>query len=79
MTAQNIKFEVGKTYYCRSVCDYNCIWNVQVISRTEKTMIISVGGKTSRVKIRIHNNIENALPLGRYSMAPVVSADRISA
>ena len=72
------KFELGKTYTMRSACDHDCEWTFKVIARTEKTITLDNGGKT--IKCRINkflterNNQETVLPLGNYSMAPVLRA-----
>jgi hypothetical protein len=34
------RFEVGKTYSCRSACDYECVWNYEVVKRTDKSITI---------------------------------------
>lgn len=33
-----IKFEIGKTYTTRSVCDHDCVFTIEVIKRTDKTI-----------------------------------------
>ncbi|HFL3602824.1 TPA: hypothetical protein ACG3P5_001767 [Clostridioides difficile] len=33
-----IKFEIGKTYATRSVCDHDCMFTIEVIKRTDKTI-----------------------------------------
>ena len=78
------RFQVGHKYYMRSACDYNCIWVYEVVARTEKTVKllpdndrnkppftcrISIGGIAGK-------KAETVRPLGRYSMAPVLAADR---
>ena len=40
-----IKFEVGKTYSMRSICDSNCVWTYTVTARTAQTITLSDGGK----------------------------------
>lgn len=76
------KFEVGKVYYCRSLCDYDCKWFYEILSRTDKTMTIREVGysETKRVKIytRTFNDCESAMPMGRYSMAPVLTAEKVA-
>ncbi len=71
------QFEIGKTYSCRSICDYNCIRSFQIIARTDKT-IKTACGKTLRFnqKLSDYNQAETVFPLGRYSMAPVLTADK---
>jgi hypothetical protein len=69
-------FEVGKTYSTRSACDYNCIFSFEVIARSEKTVTIRSGGRgTVRRKVRVYDGAEHIDPHGRYSMAPVLSAN----
>ena len=68
------KFETGKTYYTRSVADYDTIVRVTVAKRTDKT-IVTAGG--DRLKIKVWDGIEQVKPWGSYSMAPIVGADRM--
>ena len=37
------KFEVGRTYATRSVCNSECIFKITIIKRTEKTVTIDEG------------------------------------
>jgi hypothetical protein len=68
------KFETGKTYYTRSVADYDTIVRVTVAKRTDKTIVTAAG---DRLRINIWNDVEQVKPWGSYSMAPIVSADRM--
>lgn len=68
------KFETGRTYSTRSICDHDRVFSFRVVGRTEKTITIDYLGKISRRKIRVWNNAEQIDPFGRYSMAPVLSA-----
>lgn len=73
------KFETGKTYNVRSACDHNCVWTFKVISRTA-AMVKLLDVDTNKTKncriskIYSDNNGEAVLPLGNYSMAPVLRA-----
>lgn len=74
------KFEVGKKYYGRSACDYDCIFSIEVVARTEKTIKVIIKGsvdtKPCRLKAYQTDDIsEFVLPYGRYSMCPVICAD----
>lgn len=73
------KFEVGKRYYTRSICDHNCIWRYEVIARTEKTVTLKDEYRQIR-KFRIsvipNPETESCKPLGTYSMCPILTADR---
>jgi hypothetical protein len=68
-----MKFEVGKTYFCTSICDQNCKWEYTITKRT--TSSVWLGEK--RAKINITDNSEYVFPQGRYSMAPVLRAERM--
>lgn len=74
------KFQVGRTYACRSIGDHDCVWSFKIVSRTALSVVIDPHrGTTARRKIRVRDGIEQIDPLGRYSMAPVLSADREAA
>lgn len=72
------KFEVGKKYSMRSICDHNCIWTYTVVARTAKTITITDGEKTIKCrvcqKVSEYRNAETIYPLGQYSMAPSLVA-----
>ena len=55
------KFEAGRTYQTRSVCDHNCIIAITVASRTEKT-IKTTEGKSLRVSV--YEGVEQVKPMG---------------
>lgn len=74
------KFEVGKQYSMRSVCDHDCVWTYTVISRTACTITLArKNGEVSKCRINKklteHRNVESVLPLGYYSMCPILSAE----
>ncbi len=72
-----MKFITGQKYFCRSVCDYNCVWTFEVVSRTSKTITIKgEDGKVSSKRIRVYQGVEQVNPLGTYSMNPILSADK---
>jgi hypothetical protein len=70
------KFETSKTYETRSICDHNCIFKMEVIKRTAKTLTIRIQNEIKRVRIYIYENSESVKPLGNYSMAPIMRAER---
>jgi hypothetical protein len=75
--AMNTTFEIGKTYYAHSACDYDTIFAYTVIKRTAKFITIDSGYDTRRVGVRRNNDgIEICLPQGSFSMAPVLRANR---
>lgn len=70
-------FEVGATYYTRSLCDHDCIYRVKIIKRTERTVWIDYHGKvTARRIFRDYNGAEAIEPFGSYSMSPTISANK---
>lgn len=72
------KFEIGKEYSCRSICDHECAWTFTVTARTEKTITVTDGEKTKKLRIiqglSEWNGTESCYPLGKYSMAPILRA-----
>ena len=70
------KFETGKKYFTRSICDSDCIWTFEVIKRTAKRITIQNGSKVSIVGVNEYDGAELCYPLGRYSMSPILRADR---
>jgi hypothetical protein len=72
-------FQIGSTYSSRSACDYDTVFSFTVIGRTKKFITVTDRhGQTRRVGVSIWNDVEQAMPHGRYSMAAVISADRYS-
>lgn len=73
------KFEVGKEYSMRSICDHNCIWTYTVVARTAQTITLK-DERNNTIKCRVNkqvsewNNTETVYPLGRYSMCPSLHA-----
>ena len=76
------KFEIGKTYYMRSACDHDCVWSYTITARTASTVTITDGKMTKTCRINKGASscygAEAIYPLGRYSMAPCLTAERIS-
>lgn len=72
-------FEVGGLYSMRSACDHNCVWSYIVAARTACTVTLD-DGRGHRFTCRISKRAsemrgaETVFPLGRYSMAPMLSA-----
>ena len=73
------RFEVGKTYQTRSICNYDCIISITVTARTDKTITVIEDGETKRLRINEasteYRKAETVYPWGHYSMAPMISAD----
>ena len=72
------KFEVLKSYTMHSPCMHDCEWTFTVIKRTASTVTLLDGKKTYTCRINKQrsefNNAETVLPLGNYSMCPVLHA-----
>lgn len=70
-----MNFTAGQQLKARSICDHDCIFEGEVVSRTAKTATIRINGEAKRCKIHVDDDgVEFVYPLGRYSMAPVFSA-----
>ena len=73
------KFEIGKTYTCSSILNHDCTWSFTVIDRTPKTITVLGRDGIQRLKISKkiseYRNSESVYPIGRYSMAPIMSAE----
>lgn len=76
-------FKVGSIYSMRSVCDYNCIWSYEVVSRTAKRVKLAEIGKLhTEILTRglsVYEGVEQCSPLGSYSMSPILGADKAKA
>ena len=68
------KFNVGTTYTTRSIGDHECIFSFTVISRTAKTVELKSRFGTKKRKIFIYDGRECVMPVGSYSMAPMLKA-----
>lgn len=70
---RQMKFEAGKTYQTRSICDADMKITATIARRTAKT-VTTTEGKTFRVSE--YQGVEQFKPWGSYSMAPILSADK---
>ena len=73
-------FEVGKQYSMSSVCDSKCVWIYEVIKRTAKTVTLQQIDRSEKPIVRrisIWNDRESVMPLGTYSMAPCLTAEKL--
>ena len=80
------KFEVGKRYAMRSICDHDCVWMYEVVSRTAGTVVLRQVKRDGTLyddeaRFRISKKLtdmrkaETVKPTGSYSMAPMLGAD----
>ena len=73
------KFEAGKTYRTRFIGDADSVLDVKVIKRTPKRITVDVEPfGVSTVGVKVVDDVETALPLGRYSMAPIIRASKLA-
>ena len=68
------KFEAGKTYSTRSICDSDSSVTVEVISRTAKTIKAKTCFGVKTLRVSEWQGVEFVKPWGSYSMAPIVRA-----
>lgn len=52
------KFEIGKEYFTRSICDSECIFSIKITGRTAKTVSYEYMGESRRSKIRFDDSGE---------------------
>ena len=71
-----MRFEAGKSYQTRSICDNDCIYTIEVLSRTDKTVQYREGsGRVRRSKVHSDADGEWIRP-DNYSMSAVYRACR---
>lgn len=75
MSNATVKFVVGEEYFYRFICDSDTSSYMTIVSRTDKTAVISERGKHSRRKIHVRDGIES-ISAGNYSMAGSWYANR---
>ena len=72
------KFEIGREYSCRSVCNHDCVWTYTVVARTAKTITVTDGEAVRKLRIikdlSEYRGAESVYPEGKYSMCPILSA-----
>lgn len=74
------KFEVGMSYYCRSFCDYDCIFTIDIIERKGNKITLKSWDNSIRKKIvKVDNDGVEWFRYDRYSMAPIYRADKETA
>ncbi len=70
-----MKFQVGKTYATRSICDYDTWFSFKIVARTAKTVTIIKNGDPVRRGIYHYDGVEQFKPYGSYSMCAIIGAD----
>ena len=71
-------FSIGKEYFTRSICDSDCIFTTKILSRTAKTVTIQddFNKVPTKRKIHIYDNAEAIYHIGKFSMCPVINANK---
>jgi hypothetical protein len=64
----------NSTLTARSICDYDCIFKMQILARSKTTATINWHNKIRRAKIRIDQNGDEFIRPDSYSMAPIFRA-----
>lgn len=78
MAAITFSFNVGTSYSLVDVTDSNSSVIYTVTKRTPtRITVIDENGETVSKKVFVYNGIEYIKPLGSYSMAPTLNADKI--
>ena len=75
------RFEAGKTYNARSICDHECVWIFEIVRRTEKSVWVKGckrDGEIVRRRVQVWNGHESFKPFGVYSMSPTCMAENCS-
>ena len=71
------KFEIGKEYFSRSICNYDCIFTIKITGRTAKTVSYEYMGDSRRSKIRVDDSGEYIQP-DRYSTVILLEPNQYS-
>lgn len=62
--------KTNQTLTSRSICDYNCIFELNVIERKGNFATIKYMNQTKRIKVKIDSDGNEYLQPDNYSMAP---------
>lgn len=79
-TTSTIKtFEPGKRYFGRFITDADSVFTFEIARRTAKFVWLKDrDGKLRKRGVRTNGGVEYCLPFGDYSMAPGLSAERVT-
>ena len=67
-------FTPGLTYWTRSICDSDCIFQITIAKRTAKFVTTTEG---KRLGVAIWDGVEQVKPHGNYSMCAIIGADKV--
>ena len=71
---ENHTIKSGQILTARSACDYDCIFQAEVIERKKSFATVFIHGTTRRVKVMSDDSGEFIYALGKFSMAPIFRA-----
>jgi hypothetical protein len=72
-------FETGKRYFGRFITDADSVFSFEIARRTAKFVWLKDrSGALLRRGVRVSCGAEYCLPYGSYSMAPSLSAERVT-
>lgn len=69
-----IKFKSGEKYAVKSICDQDCRFEFEILKRTNKSVWFFLHGFMTRKIVKVRDGVEEILPLGNYSMCPILKA-----
>jgi len=78
MKKATTQFIAGKVYQCRSICDHECVFKYEILSRTKSFITIKNHNEITKRKIYLDGTEEYCYPQGQFSMAPILRADSIT-
>ena len=64
----------GQTLTARSICDYDCVFSVEVIERKGSFVTVKAMNEVKRMKVHADSRGEFIYALGKYSMCPIFRA-----
>lgn len=66
--------QAGQILTSRSVCDYDAVFQCNVLTRNGQFATVYNGIKVRKVKVKTDDRGEYVMALGAYSMAPIFRA-----
>jgi hypothetical protein len=73
------QLQVGATYFGRFISNHDSVIIGTITKRTAKFVWVVMengDGEVKKCGVKVYGNSEYCLPLGAYSMAPSLNADR---
>lgn len=66
--------QAGDVLKARSICDYDTVFEAEVLERKGRFVTVKAEGQTRRVMVMSDGEGEFIYAMGRYSMAPIFRA-----